>query len=539
VSVDVPIDTEGYCIYHSQDLGWKYKQGGFQYFTELIGEGNTKRAPTEYYGLQIVGKRREEHLHKMFEDKVVLLNDVIVPDDLTFFDCVFHDEVYLENIRFFGTTAFHGCEFKSGVEVHRCRFDADLDVMQSCIFQGPVFINNGCTFNGPIQIDSNYFFHNFDVDNCMHLGPVYIADNQFKNEDEAVAFSCIFKNGFTFRDNELEGYLSFQECQFFEENMIRNLSYNADFQMQECEYYGSMLFQGTEQKLQFSPNSTIEVNQNQFNGSARFTFDYCDMLNLNDEFIGQVKELEQLQLVKLNPTCKTHRFIKVIVYDTREITDILLEDYIRVVSRYFSHLFSSSLDIRYERFLEEPKMKVTFVSNDDLSAVFDRNLRKTLMYMDEKPSQVNDDLALQLSAIFERIKIQLKQRLIGTDSVNELLSLKDVNGLSPYLININMKNINQINTGNYVNQQLNVGDVDSIKLNNVKELAQQAKADLEKAPGFTADELQNACDMIDEILHRYEKEGKEAVKPWLTKALLDTAGSVASIASLLQGMGLL
>lgn len=539
MELELPMDENGFCIFHSEDKQWKYDNDCFYYFIELLGQSNKIAKAVELHGVKITGHTPEQHREtKMFEGAAIIFTSGIITNDLTIFDSTFYDDVHLQNMRFLGNVSLHTCQFFGGVELQfHTKFREDLDILDHCIFHKIVTIDNQSLLDGPTQIISCTFHDSFYLDDVICNSPVYINDNQFTKGDEVIDFTgTTFKMGISFNNNSYQGLLNCFESNFHDENSFINIPYNSNFELADCQYYGSVLFQGEEDKLMFGPNTILKIQQDNFHNSARFAFDYCDILNLNDDFIGQAKDLQDLQLLKISSTSRTQRFVHKVIFKGRDVNQEIIEDYTRVISRYFSSLYTTRLNVRYRRLTDQPALEVVYSSDEDLKDQFDERLQGVLESIKYGNEKINEDLSIQLQSLLLRLKRKEHNGQIETSDTNKLLSHLTDKKMSIEIIMGNNYNINQVNTGNNSQQTLSTGDIGSIKINEVKALAEAAKTELGKQSGFAPEQLTQAAAIIDDILERYEK-GEKLDTSWKEK-LLNTTGSLASIVSFLQGVSI-
>lgn len=538
IELPLPIDIDGFCVFHSTDRAWKYDNDCFNYFVELIGQSNSKSQALHLHGIHMTGLTAEQHQEKeMFGDKAAcLFTSGIIKNDFVLFDCVFYDDVYLENMRFVGEVALSKCEFKGDFEVKmNSVFREDFDT-DGCVFHKLFALDNGTSVHGPSQICQSTFHGSMDLDAVTFHSPLYLSDITCTTDDKVIDFTgSRFKMGLSIIDGNYKGLLNFFECEFHGENMIRNLPYHADFTIAGSQFYGSLLLQGTADRCLFGPNSILDIHHDQFHNSARITFDYCDMLNLNDEFISIVKDLEELQLIKINETCRTNRFKHKVVFNCREINHEVIEDYTRVVSRYFSRLHATMLSVSYRRLLDKPQLEVIYSSDENMEDDFHEKLEEGLKAIHIGHDQIDGDLSFQLKAILARLSRKQHSGDIETKDVGELLSLMTDYKLSINMIMGNNYNIKQHNSGNHVTQSITTGDINSQKVAELSELAKAATEELTNK-GFTPDQLKQAASIIDEMIERYGN-GEVLDASWKER-LLGATGSLASIGSLLQGLGI-
>ena len=539
ISLTLPLDDKGLCIFHSNNLEWKYENDCFNYFVELLGESNEKNEPLNIHNFKVVGLKPEQHGETaMFEGNAICRTTAVVKNDLAIFDSVFYDDVYLENVRFLGNVSLATCEFRGDFEIKKgSKFMEDLEIIDKCVFHSLFSIDTDTLLDGPVQIENNTYRDIFYMDALTCHSPVYIVANHFLKKDGVIDFTKVnFKHGMSFQDNHYEGLLNFFECVFYDENSLGPLPYDADFSLADCDFYGSMLFQGNKGKLLFGPNSILKIGMDQFHGAARWSFNYCDILNLNDEFIEQAKKLEELHLIKINENCRTQRFIHKFVFPFRDINEDVYEDYMKVIGRYFASIYTTRLNISYRRLTERPALEVVYSSDEDLKDSFDEKLKETLEAIKFGSDKVDQDLALQLHSVMWRLKVKEGNNDLEPNQTENLLSLMTTFPITINNVMGNNYNISQFNTGNHVNQQLDVGGIESQEKIDLKTLVLAVKEEVTSQAEFTPEQLTQTAAFIDEMYELYVKG--EKIDPSWRERLLGVTGNLASIGSLLQGFGI-
>lgn len=245
----LPLDQNGYCLFHSKDIPWKEEQQFDLRFKQLwailkaldsngiylssnsnidtinLSECTFIGTPTHdgaKRSIDIINYifNTPRHLifnHSVFEDVVRINNAAFEKTDVDFKFCQFKETFNISN-SIIKRIAFDAARFKNGIHLIENQFN---DIFESCDvevegkfkvitnkFYKEVFFNE-TTFNTDyIQFDNNWFEGRFDFSECFMGGDFSVTNSQFYRE---VRFTdLIFQGPVIFMNNRVESNLIFK-----------------------------------------------------------------------------------------------------------------------------------------------------------------------------------------------------------------------------------------------------------------------------------------------------------------------------------------
>ncbi len=427
---NVPIDHNGYCIFHSQELKWKIKNNFLKYLTTLSNSIRQNRLTTfgfhdfVFTGESIKFEGNHENKDLLYFNKMGFL------PTLTFYDCTFCAEIELENCSFKSSVNFINCTFQNEVTLNGCTLFNELNIFDTCRFEEKLSFYNQNLFYSNVNIVNSDFRNDLDIDTAVFQGSLFIDENRFLIEQGLYVFSCVLNKGASFRNNLNIGLFNVEESRFLEQSLILNLSNSTSLQFSNNSILGEIRFQGNPESLLFNPNTVLEISSENFETNvSRIVFDYCDILNLSENLLRKLTEWEESEKVVLNESNKMSRFKSIHFIETRSINKNIIEDVCTLVTRFFQHLFNNKLTIRFERYITENKLKITIESKsliapDDFISKYSDSIVE-IFKSKSSSSEIPSDLVLQKMHIFERIQNSTGKKLPDLQDVLNLICLNE------------------------------------------------------------------------------------------------------------------
>jgi|GEM_PF-4782013 len=427
---NIPIDNFGKCIFHSSDIQWKFSNNFKDYLNRLGHSINEKRLTTfGFHDFVFIGEDVNfEETHQKVN--LIYYSKFLFKPALTFYDCTFWAEIEVNNSLFKNQINFINCKFEKETTLNGCIACDEINIFDNCSFKDKLSFYNQNHFKNNVNIINSTFSNDLDIDAATFDSSLFIDENEFHIENGLYIFASELKKGFSLRNNRSIGLLSIEENKFHEQSLILNLSQNTSLQFSHNDLFGEVRFQGTPESLLFNPNTVLELKLANFvTNESRIIFDYCDIFNLSENLLRKLTEWEEIEKVVLNETNKMSRFKSIHYVYTRSLDNDLLEDICTLIVRYFKHLFSNKLTIRFERYISEEKIKIVFESKSLIaSEEFITNYSDCILSAfsnygsnDNFPST----LSLQKNHILERIKLSKKSKLSKVEDVLNLLCLNE------------------------------------------------------------------------------------------------------------------
>lgn len=469
---ELPIDSEGYCLFHSEDLQWKRDNNFVERLTELM--------------------------HLLNNDPIDSDEDIAFVDFIMVGNCSlennfnthkYHLEAENENIMYFKNTyckkyfRIQHARFVDPVVLEKCFFKYDL-ILDNCVFESSIsarkvvtgtdlYIEN-TAFNGNLVLDDkNRIYSNLTVLDSTFLGRTnfsgltieqksVVDSNNFGKTTDYVNFNCAFDGGFEFSRNEFFS-ICFDCCSFFGDSSFMELNQKGAWQMFQPTISGKMAFIGTEDNLLFNSKTALEITSDCFDHLGHVIFDYCNIKDLGTAFIANIKELELMELVEIHPSCRIDRLT--VVYEYYPYSNLkknIIEDFVHLITRYFSKWHAVNLSVNIYRDKRSSKIKIVFKTVDNITdEEFNHIMSKfstTIVNAENMDSEIAD-IVQNFKYMVDRLAANVTE--IGVDEMKNILTLNNS-------ININLKVMGSIGNLNMNDSQIGIvstGDHVEIKEN--------------------------------------------------------------------------
>ena len=90
IDLELPVDSDDLCIFHSEQRDWKYDNDCFHYFIELIVQSNKGIKPIHFHGMKLTGHTSEQHGQKeMFDGGAIIFGEGVIKKELVFLTACF------------------------------------------------------------------------------------------------------------------------------------------------------------------------------------------------------------------------------------------------------------------------------------------------------------------------------------------------------------------------------------------------------------------------------------------------------------------
>lgn len=420
---DLPIHSStGRCLFHSDDLEWKRHKNCLDWFFKLIIHLESQDE-IELYDIQLTGARLPDEFNEFFdgEEQGICWYEYVIKREITLYDCIFHDDVLIHGLYFRNIVALNNCEFKGGFVIDHCYFREDVNIESTCVFHKEFYIMNNSQFLNHVSINNNIFHSAVLVEDCCFDLPFHVIENQFRIRDLHVTFSSKFLYGVSFDRNNYSGLLSFYNSELHETNSVERNEGTPWVNLSHTQLNGVLRFEGTQTNLLFQTKAEIKLDDLVFNPGGLIIFDYCNMLNLSQEFLLKLREFEKENKVLIQDTCRLFSFHTVLQYDTILVNDDVFIDFHNLVSRYFLQEKGISVEVSFLRSITEGKFKVYYSSIDDLTDTFHTIFNATLDKISNSRS-LDPELEIQRRALLLRLSHQVNSGILEENTELNLRS---------------------------------------------------------------------------------------------------------------------
>jgi hypothetical protein len=537
---DIPIHpSTGHCIFHSTDAEWKVGNNFNDWFRSLVIDLDSK-GEIELYDIQLVGEIVPEEYVEIFDGakKGICLTKFIIKNSITLYDCIFEDNVLLHRGCFKGIVAVKNCEFHKGFLVDSCSFREDTNVEAGCVFRKEFYVTNDSLFLGHVSIHNNVFEGEISIQDSYFDMPLHVIKNQFTTSEFHVTFSSTFMYGVSFDKNNYSGVLSFYESELYETSSVEGNDGTPWINLSDTQLHGVLRFQGTERNLLFQTKAEIKLSDIIFEPGGLLIFDYCNMLNLSQEFLLKLRELEKEDKVLILDTCKLYSFHTVLEYETVNVNDAVFTDFHNLVSRYFLKEKSISIDLTFLRSVNDRTFKVYYSSIDDLTERFEDIFNETLLKINEEES-IDPELEIQRRAIMMRLGYQVQVGKLKVDAEHNLRSNFDKLQIRPIHLVVKKMLIESGGSLQIENASVNSITVDKLIIKNLSELNDPIQFRLDetqleqiKAEIISIGNLSKITENVADILknQKNQKDKESDLKEFLLRHGVSVIGSMTGAA---------
>lgn len=452
---DLPCDKKGKCLFHSEDLEWKRANKFFERFYELceywklVNKQQAQESALYFHDCHFVGI--ESDFKYKFENTTsfgIYVENFILKNDILFFDCVFHDTVYINRGLFKEGITLDNCVFKQDIDLMDVLIGKDLNLAPENVFYGKIQLTN-VRLLGKFDCIKNTFKNIFDFNYVNCYEDVLIDTSLFENNQEYVSFSAHFQSGISCRSNIFNGLLKFDESVFESDSLFYDNEVSI-FHIQDSEISGNIAFVGTEDRLLFTPNSIINLDKDNFKENGRLIFDYCNILNLGNDFVTRAKEFENYQLVTIRETCKVFRLIIIREYPYNYVNDYIVTDLSNLIIRFFKYYFSVMLYVEIVRDEKKALIKLILKTTDNIT---EEKFNEIMYGIKDKFSAISrkkiegftnpqeKDFVETYKSILNRLSNKFGSQEISIQDITSILTLQGLLSIEEKEVNMFVTNV--------------------------------------------------------------------------------------------------
>lgn len=361
----LPVDHEGYCIFHSKDKLWKNKNGFKEIFEELLNvlpeilkNGSKYRSTYNFDGFCfsepfiLDGFSLNCNLNFKFCE---FLNEFTIKNskisgsfDIT--NASFQDHFIIKDVDFVNSIFSTNATFNNGASFYNCQF-GNYTYFDNCTFKkgnksesyGFTMQNDKGKKDKSVEYKKSAEYLNFE--NSKFEVKVNFRGIIF-NRDVAFDY-CIFHDEFYFQKNDINGKISFNESEFLLSHIINPIYGSVDFRDIKINVDGKLEFKGKEPLEDMVKGEMYIAVSTEPEGIISF-----ENFNLNKilpKHKTNLLELKKAEKVIINAGCGIYRFRTI----TQEIQVLkhnqnLIEDFIKTYTRFLTINKSISLGVEIE-----------------------------------------------------------------------------------------------------------------------------------------------------------------------------------------------
>jgi hypothetical protein len=278
-------DSEGVCLFHSSDIGWKKQNKFAEKFESLLNIIIQSKLSPDF-----------SEFHFVADKDSLVIKDKEIRKHLIFIECTFHDKLIIDNLNISNSTfVIEDCLFKKGFTLT----DSTID---------DIHLVNTRT--------STFGMNNVKV---MYSTALF---NYFISEKEFVINNCYFENGIDFNyaqflDERSGAYGELVNVEFLQSKIVGSANFietqfNGSVTFNDVEFAGSANFIDTifsfTRRLTFENIKLSEHTMMQFRASneAKKLFNSMVYFAIEEKDINGIIAFENVNFHNIQPTDKSY-----------------------------------------------------------------------------------------------------------------------------------------------------------------------------------------------------------------------------------------
>ena len=450
---ELPIDEEGFCLFHSSNNAWKLKKKfGLrmqQLLTALSNDSEQKNI--DFRDFRFVSQNGEKTaLSALTTTKPLNLCGAHFQGDLEIKSCHFSGELYMD---------------KATVE--------GVFSLEECIFTTSFTAIQGTAFNGNIYFRDVVFHDLFDWNGAQVSGQFSIADVRFegytvwenmvnKSKDYVHSyFSFTTEDYMSFKNTEFHGNVQFENCIFNGDVHFTDTLFKQPLYITNPKIAANIFFKGTsEDSMLFESEVNMQIRASDFEGTGQMIFEYANLINLDKDTKAKLAELKLNRHVVLGegtPVFRTN-------FRTRlpfsELSEVFIRDIFQTIQQYFKRNLGKHFEFIFTK--ESDHYWVNILTDDYLNSedfVFEKDLaieKLAIGIFDDLSDKVNQYLHEKLNFV---VNTAIRKSKNDDAEANKLKqALLEIIGEGKLKIILNANNLKSVTA-----ETLRIGTVKSSK----------------------------------------------------------------------------
>lgn len=311
----IPIDKNGMCIFHSQEVEWK-SENDFNSWLSLLIESYGKE--------QSVDLREVYFIKDSVKDTIDYLEQLV---DATIDGASFLDSINCENKEFIGKLNFESCHFPSVVIITDCVFKDDVifnELRTLGDSVAPIISIEGCRFEKFFTYDSPDLKMNFSIKDS-HFDSVQFMN--LTNDKELGSFdfvNCVTEI-FEINDSVLHSWIDFSGSEFNTAE-FEGVSFSGQTSFSGIKVKKNLKFHGKNLNYIFDGITNFSIDFEQLQGEIYFENTNLSNVLKRDKDLLMDYEKKDSGKVKIGPGCIKYRIM------TPDLTYQIKEDHQHLIS---------------------------------------------------------------------------------------------------------------------------------------------------------------------------------------------------------------
>ncbi len=378
--LELPLDQNGECLFHSKNLDWKRANKFLQRFLQLVRLLDEYDGKDYYDFAEFVFVGAPSEVRKKGSSYALDLSKVVFSKDARFGGSTFAGSTRFHEVVFGKHINFAGAVFKDKVAMSDCS-------VGSCSFDKTVFEKNvtfeGVHFSGTYAIFTDSVFNNTVFFRDSRFEVMVIFSDALFNRSKDAAFAAkfhdiVFKNSANFTSSrffcpvEFRGVTFNSSVEFIDtffgasKSVLRNIQSDIHFSNILLNENGVMVFESTDSENKMFNETDASFS---FKGDVKglIRFKNVNFNNISNVSREKLKNLESEGKVEIGPGCIKYRFQT----ETRSIpiakeNQFLIVELAQTFTNYFTVENGMNLGIEIVA-REEDEIRFYYFTDEDIT----------------------------------------------------------------------------------------------------------------------------------------------------------------------------
>lgn len=354
----LPIDSDGKCIFHSSNSKWKQENDFVGYLKKYVNyhrENELEIDLREVYFIASTGNTVINYLDTISGANlegstflsIIEMNaknrKIIIPEKLALSNCTFHQDVIFKN-----------CTFKKEVELSNSRMVNDFGILNLQF--------ENCSFEKTFDfIDFSDFSFHLSIFNCKFRAAVLFED-LYKEDNDFDIMGNHFYEDFTFKSSDINTLvINFSDNFFGSDSEFQDVAFRGITLFNQPKVKTKLIFTGTTERKIFYGNTQFETDPDAIEGQIVFQQVNLMLIEAND--LEQIRKLEkigegEIKKVVIGAGCIKYRWqspVKTLKVGMKNA--FIIEEFVRTFTIFLSNNYQKVIGIDV---IERSSSEITF-----------------------------------------------------------------------------------------------------------------------------------------------------------------------------------
>lgn len=387
--VDLPLDEQGMCIFHSLSLEWKLANQFFERFLDLLFCQNLDEQLEEidFREFQIIGlaeieltddemsKIRPAHRLNGYRSQFFrqfLCADLKIIKPWIFTDSIFHDDTNFIGISANKKLDFDGVTFKKTLNIKDCLFEAYILFKEKCRF-GKIVYMEKVQFRQYVDFEGAHFADTVNIKHC-EFGEFILADAMIgdaREKEDPGIWNIIQENTFNkkvdFSRSKFKYNTAITSCLFRNEVRFDDTFFEKGFNLVKPQIEDNVYFVSSNKNIKlFNSSINFLFDEKAFIGTGQILFKNVNLFQLNPAFKENLRYYELNHQIDIE-NCLRYRVSIERIYATKQIDNRIIADLCNAFSDFYQFKFGKNLNVEVLRNEQNNNVRVIYHSDDNLS----------------------------------------------------------------------------------------------------------------------------------------------------------------------------